>query len=203
MKNLFATAASVFVLGFAMPAMAQSNNSTVNQLGSAQTATVDQIGTAANNDSVVWQGLNIGGSSYNDADIDQTGTVNIENFSKLFQDGYYNTGKVDQGGNGNGGDYNNSYAVQNGTLNELKVFQGDLATNNNSFIDQNGNNNKSTVKQGGGEGGNLVNLSTIDQDGYDNHATVEQGGANTVANTSTVIQQSFGYPGNTATVNQH
>ena len=203
MKNLFATAASVFVLGFAVPAMAQSNVSTVNQLGSAQTATVDQIGTAANNSSVVYQGLNVGGSYGNSADVDQAGTVNIENYSTLIQDGYTNTAKIDQSGNGNLGDYNNSYATQNGSLNDIKVLQGDLATNNDSYIYQNGDYNTADVKQGGGEGGNLVNLSVVDQDGYDNHATIEQGGTNTVANTSYVTQQSLGYPGNTATVNQH
>lgn len=205
MKHLFATAAvSALVLGLSAPAMAQSNTSTVNQVGISQDAQIDQLGGAANNYSTVLQGLNGPGSDGNKADIDQDGTVNLENYSTLIQDGTRNEGIINQNGNGSGDDYNYSHASQTGVENKVDVLQGDLATNNTSVIDQDGSINESTVRQGGGEGGNLVNYSAIDQDGFDNTAIVEQGGANSVANTSYITQNSVGLSaGNTATVKQH
>jgi hypothetical protein len=199
MKKLFATAASVIALGFALPVMAQSNTSTVGQIGSGQTANVDQIGASANNASVVYQGLNVGGSSGNTGTISQSGTTNIENYSTLIQDGQGNDATIAQAGDGNDGDFNNSVAAQNGVDNTVTVTQGDLITNNTSVIDQFGNENTASVTQGGGEGGNLVNFSSIDQDGDGNNATVTQGGAGVVSNTSYIAQNG----GNTATVNQH
>lgn len=200
MKNLFATAASVLVLGFTVPAMAQTNTSTVNQQGLGQIADVDQIGTAANNSSTILQGLNGGGSAGNKVHVDQTGTVSIENISAVVQDGIDNDAKINQNGNGFINDYNYSYAEQTGNDNKIEVIQGNVVTNNTSVIDQYGDNNKATVSQGGGnEGVNLTNYSNIDQDGNNNTATVDQGGAGVVSNTSYIAQSG----GNTANVNQH
>jgi hypothetical protein len=199
MKKLFATAASVIALGFALPVMAQSNTSTVNQIGSGQLADVEQIGTAATNTSVVYQGLNVAGSSGNSADVFQTGTTAIANVSTVIQDGIDNEAVIGQSGDGNGGDTNSSLVTQNGEGNSANVTQGDLVTNNTSVVDQLGDDNDASVTQGGGEGGNLVNFSSIDQDGNGNSATVAQGGAGVVSNTSYITQDG----GNTAIVNQH
>lgn len=200
MKNLIATAVSVLALGFAAPAMAQTNSSTINQLGSSQTVNVDQIGAAANNSSTVSQGLNWGGSADNTANIGQAGTVGMNNISNAIQDGWNNLLKLDQSGNGFDGDVNFSYTNQAGSDNQIEVVQGNLVTDNTSLIDQYGNDNVAKVQQGGGLGENLINDSSIDQDGSANHATVHQGGAGVVSNSSFVAQ---GGGGNIANVNQH
>jgi Curlin associated repeat len=202
MKNIFATAASVLVLGFAMPVLAQSNLSDVQQIGvEGQTATVDQYGNLAINSSGIYQGLYYGASAGNKAEVKQAGTKAIANNSIIFQDGYDNVAKVDQSGDGKDGDSNSSYISQYGSDNKVEVLQGDLVTDNTSWVSQYGEDNKAKVKQGGGEGGNLVNYSSIDQSGAGNRATVEQGGnLESIANTSFVTQSGSG---NTATVNQH
>ena len=93
MKKIFATAASVLVLGLAAPAMAQSSTSSVSQIGSYNGANIDQIGTDAINNSTVRQGLATPGSSGNGATVVQNAvvaangrlTINVENQKKILE----------------------------------------------------------------------------------------------------------------------
>lgn len=178
MKKLFATAASVLVLGLATPAMAQSSSSTIDQIGYSQDATVNQYGAGANNISAIEQGKNIAGSNLNTVTTTQWGSNNIENYSTVKQDGVDNDASVIQSGDGWLNDYNWSLITQTGSENTASVSQSNLSLNN---------------------------FSTIDQDGAKNLANVTQGGGiNVLNNTSIINQNSTGFSlGNTATVNQN
>ena len=183
MKNIFATAASVFVWGFAVPAMAGSSDSTVSQIGIANHVEVEQLqGGSANNDND--SGVTQNGNS-NYGYVNQGGN-SIRNLSILNQIGDGNVADVDQVGDGN--DINDSFAQQTGNGNYARVNQGDLINNNKSELYQAGNYNGATVNQGGANGVNTGdNKSYVYQ--YENYDSVlvNQGGAGAV-NTSIIVQ---------------
>jgi trimeric autotransporter adhesin len=208
MKNLFATAASIFVLGFAVPALAQSSTSKVDQIGTNNGVTVDQIGITSVNDSKIKQGLDPANysSSYNRATVTQDGSNVLKNTSKIDQDGYDNHATATQGGNGSGGDTNDSVIDQGGASNYVTVTQGNAQEDNDSRVKQSGTANWATVDQGGpAEGISFNNISLIDQSGYGNEAHVHQGGGGAADNFSKITQGDlYGLGGdNYALVNQH
>lgn len=208
MKNIFATAASIFVLGLATPAMAQSSISRVDQLGISNGVTVDQLGATAINDSTIKQGLDPSHfpSELNTARVIQDGFNVLKNFSNIDQDGSSNDASATQGGNGVGGDTNRSTIDQTGTLNAAAVLQGNAQLNNDATIIQSGDSNYASAVQGGAtEGNSNHNDSGITQLGESNDARVYQGGSAAADNISTITQKdSFGLGGdNTALVKQH
>ena len=196
MKNIFATAASILVLGLAMPAMAQSSSSTVNQIGYYNGVSVNQIGTGAVNDSKIQQGLINNNSAHNLADVQQNGYNIQTNKSEIGQDGIKNEAYVVQGGNGVGGDTNGSTIKQNGVKNVSSVTQANVEYDNKSGIVQNGIENLATVDQGNILGNNLNNKSDISQSGYSNEAHVYQGGGLSVNNSEIVQDDPLGFGGN-------
>jgi hypothetical protein len=153
MKTIFATAASVLALGFAMPAMAQSNTSNAFQTGTSNSVDVEQLGAGAKNTSTIKQGQTKPGSSFNSATVEQKGKLGIQNTSTITQDGNGNKATTLQGG-----------------ANEFPFFPVDR---NDSSITQNGNNSVAVVKQGEMFG---RNYSDVQQIGDDHIAKVTQGG---------------------------
>jgi hypothetical protein len=197
MKNIFATAASVLVLGFAMPAMAQSNTSNAYQTGTSNNVDVEQLGFVAKNTSTIKQGQYNGGSAENSARVLQKGKLGIKNDSTITQDGYRNTATALQGGENEfftrPVDMNDSIITQNGDRNQAVVKQGEIDTNNVSRVDQGGNDHIARVTQGGERGDSSdvtapnqqgdnrgPNQSYITQRGNGHEAYVEQGGAGAV-----------------------
>lgn len=207
-KNIFATAASIFVLGLATPATAQSSVSTVDQLGISNAVTVDQLGATAINDSKIKQGLDPSHfpSDNNVARVIQDGFNVLKNISIIDQDGSFNDATATQGGNGVGGDTNRSKIDQTGTYNAAAVMQGNAQLNNDATIIQSGDGNWASADQGGAAQGNSNhNDSGITQLGEGNDARVYQGGSSSADNISTITQtDSFGIgEGNNALVSQH
>ena len=229
MKTLFATAASVFVLGFAMPAMAQSSTSTSYQSGTGgQTIDVNQIGGGAANISNAYQGYYDPSSHDNEITVDQLGNGGTANTSTAFQDGSSHIAKASQNGvngvnntstitqsgtdhyadvnqfGGGSGDSNGSTINQHGIHQSAEVIQADLFNDNVSLIDQYDKNNTARVEQGDLLGApvdfNNNNISTILQNGDGNDAQVYQGGASVTSNISGVTQ--YGTD-NSAIINQH
>ena len=207
MKNIFATAASIFVLGLSTPAMAQSSYSKVEQLGIANGVTVEQLGAGAINESTIKQGLDPSHfpSERNSAKVIQDGFNVLKNLSTIDQDGDDNFASSAQGGNGTGGDTNRSKIDQAGNNNKTWVVQGNAQLDNDSIVLQSGIGNLTTVDQGGPEGESNHNDSLITQSGNGNAARVHQGGGSSSDNVSTITQQdSLGLGGgNIALVNQH
>lgn len=208
MKNIFATAASVFVLGLATPAMAQSSISRVDQLGVSNGVTVDQLGATAINDSTIKQGFDPSHfpSELNTAKVIQDGFNVLKNISIIDQDGNENDASSTQGGNGAVGDTNRSKIDQAGDNNKAWVVQGNAQLDNDSIVLQTGVGNLATADQGGTiEGNSNHNDSLITQSGNGNDARVHQGGGSSADNLSTITQQdSVGLGGgNIALVNQH
>jgi hypothetical protein len=181
MKKLFATAASVLVLGLASSAMAQNKNTSISsQTGQGSQGHIEQIqGTAGTqNDSYLHQNGN-----YNYAKAMQSGSDDIVNDSEITQIGNGNYANVDQNGSGDN-DLNYSSVVQQGHGNSATVKQGDIRNDNKSWIAQLGNNNIASVTQDGNAGSNT---SYVNQFENNDHAVVVQGGDGAV-NTSTITQ---------------
>ena len=194
MKNFFATAASVIVLGLAVPALADSNTSATYQNGTGgQSINVTQVGSAATNNSAVYQGYYNATSHDNRARVEQLGSDATDNTSNVVQDGSFDKAHVHQQGSGV---IISSSIGQSGSGNRARVNQdGSAGLNNSSSIGQVGDNNRADVMQTGI--GNS-NKSVISQSGSSHRATVKQG--DTYANNKSYVTQ-FN-DSNTATVNQ-
>lgn len=181
MKNLFATVASILVLGLASSAMAQNKNtSNAFQTGIGNQGHIEQLQGAlgTQNDSYLNQNGN-----YNYAKVKQGGTDDIVNDSDITQNGNGNYANVEQIGSGDN-DLNYSSVNQQGNGNAAVVRQGDIRNDNKSWIAQYGNNNSANVTQDGNAG---ANTSYVNQFENNDSAVVVQGGDGAL-NTSTINQ---------------
>lgn len=177
MKIPFVTASLLLVIGSSVHAMAQSNTSTVEQLGFYNGIGVQQIGASAINDSIIHQGLGKYGSAFNKANVYQDG-VNVQrNESIITQDGISNYASATQGGDSLIGDQNISTINQDGQGNNATLVQGNAFHDNNSEITQFGAGNYANVYQkSSAMSENIENKSAVTQIGVGNRVDVYQGG---------------------------
>ncbi|MDP5102413.1 MAG: hypothetical protein NWP98_00630, partial [Erythrobacter sp.] len=142
MKKTILTGASVLALAIAAPALAQSNQSTVTQTGSGQSADVTQSG--ANDLSTVTQS-----NADNEAEVVQAGVLG--GTSDIVQSGTDNFASVSQSDDGD------------------VVIPGSVPPSSISTVDQTGNGNSATVAQTT-QSQVFANESDIDQLGNNNIA---------------------------------
>ena len=198
MKKLFAIFA---VLAFTAGMAFGQNETTVNQQGTNQQATVEQVGDL--NDVLINQGMtgtlanNKDGEATvyqngtnNDAEIDQVGGRNKE--ATIMQDGIDNEALITQSGTGNYVEVTIATQDQTGERNEAEIVQ--LGRAIKATQTQFGNDNYAYVKQ----------LAYVDayqdqgdessqgQEGNRNEAIIESQGQNFAANRSQATQWQVG-----------
>lgn len=220
MKRVLMVSAAALMVGFSAPAFAD-NDSTVDQVGIVNNATVGQSGAAnanlstirtngdnnatnvnqfgsnATNTSTITQG-SAGFSSYDgSAAIIQAGSG--VNESEVTQIDHGNTAQIDQGNIYGGASSNTSILSQSGSAaglgNTATVNQGGDGNSNYSMITQSGSDNNVQTDQFGGSN---INSSTVTQTGNSNQSTTSQSGVG-MTNTSGITQTGNG---NVASVTQ-
>lgn len=221
MKRVLMVSAAALMVGFSAPAFAD-NDSTVDQVGDVNHATVGQSGATNANQSTISANGN-----HNDANVSQSGS-NATNTSTITQgsagsSSYYgsatiiqagsgvnelevtqidhgNTAHIDQGNMYDGNSTNTSILSQSGSApglgNTATVNQGGDGNRNYSMITQSGSENSVLTDQFGGSN---INSSTVTQTGNSNQSTTSQSGVG-MANTSGITQTGNG---NVASVTQN
>src|SRR5208337_2869744 len=195
MKKLLANSVSALALSagaaFAAPPLPPadgSNSSTVEQVGTTNSATIDQGRSPGDayltNESYVYQGLNSTGANNNIANVTQKDNSpnnyknDVLNKSTINQDGAWNQATVKQTGQVND-------AGNNGAQNIVSITQvGNAASSANP--------NTMTVTQNSDDGPVLndsTTTATVTQNvGNNNNAIVDQAGSHDTISTATVTQ---------------
>lgn len=132
--------AFVLVLGLAVPALAVTNISHVDQIGDLHMATVDQHGDAINDSTVLQEN-----GDDSEANVIQAGFgALLTNNSNILQDGSDHTAVATQEGDGN---FNSSDINQSGDGNSARIQQGGTRNISDSFINQTGSSNSAIIFQ--------------------------------------------------------
>jgi hypothetical protein len=171
MKKYLVLSASIFALSASMPAFADDtvNNSSIDQIGTALSASVTQTGDRNHNTADVEQGLVVPGDTLSatilqtgedttnetslkqegnsqTAIVEQRGLGFTDNLATILQDGSNNSVDVLQNGTGND---NDAVLTQHGagTLNTIDLDQGGAGSTNNAIVTQTGGGLSATVVQ--------------------------------------------------------